>query len=190
MCMKIYHKVRAAMVSAVMLASITGSAQELAVKTNLLSDALTVPSLGAEFTIGHRWTLNADVEWMPAYQSTNHYLRTLKVQPEARFWFRAPFTGPFIGPSAHWRVYNMAGLPVFKLKDERIQGNFYSVGVTAGWHFTLSSRWGLEPSLTLGYAYNDYRRYAEPRTRVVSRRCYMHYLGPTAASLQLVYMLR
>lgn len=190
MCMKIYHKVRTAMVSALMLASITGSAQELAVKTNLLSDALTVPSLGAEFTIGHRWTLNTDVEWMPAYQSTNHYLRTLNVQSEVRFWFRAPFTGPFIGPSAHWRVYNMAGLPVFKLKDERIQGNFYSVGVTAGWHFTLSSRWGLEPSLTLGYAYNDYRRYAEPRTRVVSRRCYMHYLGPTAASMQLVYMLR
>ena len=188
--MKIYHKVRAMIVLAVMLMAVPGSAQDLAVKTNLLSDALTVPSLGVEFTIASRWTLSTDVEWMPFYQSTNHYLRTFKVQPEARFWFRAPFTGPYIGPSAHWRVYNMGGLPVFKLKDERIQGNFYTVGATAGWHFTLSPRWGLEPSLTIGYAYNDFRRYAEPRSRIVSRKCYMHYFGPTAASLQLVYMLR
>ena len=155
------------MVLAVMLTSVSGSAQDLAVKTNLLSDALTVPSLGVEFTIARRWTLSTDVEWMPFYQSTNHYLRTFKVQPEAHFWFRAPFTGPYIGPSAHWRVYNMAGLPVL-----------------------LGDRWGLEPSITVGYAYNDYRRYAEPRSCVVSRKCYMHYFGPTSASLQLVYMLR
>ena len=178
------------MILAGMLLPTAASAQELALKTNLLSDAVTVPSFGVEFTIARRWTLNTDVEWMPFYQSDKHYLRTCKLQSEARFWFRAPFTGPYIGPSLHWRVYNMAGLPVFKLKDERIQGNFYAAGVTAGWHFTLSDRWGLEPTVTLGYAYNDYRRYAEPRTNIVSRKCYMHYVGPIAAGLHLVYMLR
>ena len=178
------------MILAGMLLPTAASAQELALKTNLLSDAVTVPSFGVEFTIARRWTLNTDVEWMPIRQSDNHFLRTLKIQPEARFWFRAPFTGPYIGPSFHWRWYNMAGLPVFKLKDERIQGYMLSAGVTTGWHFTLSPRWGLEPSLTIGYGYCDFRRYAAPSSRIVSSKGYVHYFGPTSASLQLVYMLR
>lgn len=188
--MKIYIEVRAMLVLAVVLLSVPASGQKLAVQTNLLSDAVTVPSVGVEFTIAHRWTLNTNLEWMPFYQSHNHYVRTLKLQPEARFWFRAPFTGPFIGPSAHMRFYNMGGLPVLGLRNERIQGSFWSVGVTAGWHFTLSDRWGLEPALTLGYGYADFRRYAEPRSRIVDRKGFLHYFGPTSANLQLVYMLR
>lgn len=188
--MKIYYKVRAMVVLAVMLMAVPGSAQELAVKTNLLSDALTVPSLGVEFTIARRWTVSTDVEWMPAYQSSNHYLRTLAFQAGSRFWFRAPFTGPFVGPELSVRMFNMGGLPVFHLKEARTQGLFSTVGATVGWHFSLSPRWGLEPAVTLGYGYIDYKRYGEPRSRIVSSKGYTHYFGPVAASLNLVYMLQ
>lgn len=188
--MNIGNKVRTMMVSGVLLLCQTAFAQRLAIKTNLLTDAMTVPSLGMEFSIAHRWTLNTEVQWMPAHQSENHYVRTFSVQPEARFWFRAPFTGPFVGPSLQWRMYNMGGLPVFKLKEARTQGYLLAAGATAGWHFTLSDRWGLEPSITLGYAYADYKRYGEPRSKVVNRVGHLHFIGPTAASINLVYMLR
>ncbi len=188
--MKINNKVRMLMVSGTLLLCQTAFAQRLAIKTNLLTDAMMIPTLGVEFSMSHRWTLSTEVEWMSTYQSHNHYLRTFSVQPEARFWFRAPFTGPFVGPSVQWRMYNMGGLPVFKLKEARTQGYLLAAGVTTGWHFTLSNRWGLEPSLTLGYGYADYKRYGAPRSRVPKRVGHLHFFGPTAASVNLVYMLR
>ncbi len=178
------------MLGAMMLLGETVIAQELAVKTNLLTDAMTVPSVGAEFTISRRWTLNVDAQWMPFRQSSNHYLRTLAFQAGPRFWFRAPFTGPFVGPELSVRMFNMGALPVFHLKEARTQGLFSTVGATVGWHFSLSPRWGLEPAVTLGYGYIDYKRYGEPRSRIVSSKGYTHYFGPVAASLNLVYLLQ
>lgn len=164
--------------------------QQLSVKTNLLSDAVLVPSVGMEHTISRRWTMACDVAWMPLRLSSEHYLRTMKLQPEAHYWFRAPFTGPFVGPALSWRLYNMGGLPVFKTRDSRTQGFLLGVGVVAGWHFTLSDRWGLEPSLALGYAYGEFNRYDAPRSCEVRKRHYLNYFGPTALTLQLVYMIR
>lgn len=183
--------VRALVLVALMVCGTAGvKAQKWSVKTNLLSDAVTVPSLSMEHRISLRWTANLDVEWMPLYQSSNRYLRTFKVQPEAHYWFRAPFTGPFLGPSVQWRLYNMGNLPVFHTSDSRTQGWLLGAGVTAGWHFTLSNRWGLEPTVTLGYAYYNCKRYDEPRSRIPIDRVKSSYIGPTAASLQLVYMLK
>ncbi len=165
-------------------------AQKWSVKTNLLSDAATVPSVSSEYRISLRWTANLDVSWMPFYLTHSNYLRTFKLQPEAHYWLRAPFTGPFVGPSFQWRLYNMGGLNVFKTAHSRSQGYLLGAGVTAGWHFTLSNRWGLEPSITLGYAYVSCNRYDAPRSRIPLKRWRGNYFGPTAAALQLVYMLK
>lgn len=187
----IYNNARVMLLIAVALCTSSAvKAQQWSVKTNLLSDAITVPSISSEYRISLRWTVNLDLAWMPLRQSSEHYLRTFKIQPEAHYWFRAPFTGPFIGPALSWRQYNMGGLFVFHTSDRRTQGFLLGAGCTAGWHFTLSNRWGLEPSLTLGYAYAKFRRYDSPRSIVPVKRWEDHYIGPTAATLQLVYMLK
>jgi len=181
-----------AMALAVLLlnGAVGARAQEWSVKTNLLSDAVTVPSVGSEYRISLRWTASLDLAWMPIRQDPDHYLRTFKVQPEAHYWLRAPFTGPFIGPSLQWRLFNMGGLFAFRTSDTRTQGYLLGAGVTAGWHFTLSNRWGLEPAITLGYAYSRYNRYDDPRSRIPLKKWTLHYGGPIAASVQLVYMLK
>ena len=87
-----------AMVLAALLMSVGSlQAQEWSVKTNLLSDVLTVPSVSSEYRISLRWTASVEAAWMPIRQSQDHFLRTFKLQPEAHYWLRAPFTGPFIG---------------------------------------------------------------------------------------------
>ena len=118
--------------------------QQWSMKTNLLSDAVLLPSLGAEYAVTPRWTVALDASWMPLRLSSEHYLKELKVQPEAHYWFRAPFTGPFVGPALSYRLYNFGGLPVLNTKDSRTQGYLLGVGCTAGWHFSLGPRWGLE----------------------------------------------
>lgn len=164
--------------------------QEIAVKSNLLSDAITVPSVGAEYAFDRRWTASLDLSWMPLRQSSQHYLRQLKLQPEARYWLHAPFTGPFVGPAVTLRWYNMGGLPVLHTKDSRTQGWLIGVGAVGGYHFTLGDRWGLEPTVALGYAYASYHRYDAPRECRVRKRSYAHYLGPLSLGLQLVYMIK
>lgn len=166
------------------------AAQRWSVKTNLLSDALTVPSLGTEFAVAPRWTFSCDMAWMPARVASQHFLRTLKLEPELHYWFRAPFTGPFVGPSLSYRPYNMGGLPVFNTRHSRTQGWLIGGGCVVGWHFFLSPRWGLEPSVTLGYAYADYKRYDAPRSLEPVRHEYRHYVGPVAACVQLIYMIK
>ena len=165
-------------------------AQKWSVKTNLLSDALTVPSVSSEHRISLRWTACLDVEWMPFYQSSDRYLRTFKLQPEAHYWFRAPFTGPFVGPAFSWRLFNIGDLPVFHTSGGRAQGFMIGGGITAGWHFTLSNRWGLEPTVTLGYAYVSNKRYDVPRSRAPLDRWKGNYVGPLSGALHLVYMLK
>ena len=189
-CVQHYLRPAALLLFAALLGTTGAHAQQLSLKTNLLSDAITVPSLGAEYALAQRWTASLDVEWMPLRQSSGHYLRTFKLQPEAHFWLRAPFTGPYVGPSLSWRLYNMGGVPLFNTRHARTQGLLLSVGAAAGWHFTLSDRWGLEPALTVGYAYADYRRYDAPRDTHVRRTGFAHYFGLTSLSLHLVYMLR
>lgn len=186
----LYQQARTMVLTVALLSTSVLSAQELSVKTNLLSDVVTVPSVSAEYRISLRWTASLDVSWMPIRQNPDHFLRTFKLQPEAHYWLRAPYTGPFVGPSFQWRLFNMGGLFAFRTSDSRSQGYLLGAGCTAGWHFTLSNRWGLEPSLTLGYAYAHYKRYDDPRSRIPRKKWNVGYFGPIAASVQLVYMLK
>jgi hypothetical protein len=190
--MMITNRYIRATVLAALLLMVAGrlQAQEWSVKTNLLSDVATVPSVSSEYRISLRWTTSLDFSWMPVHQMSEHFIRTIKFQPEAHYWLRAPFTGPFIGPSLQWRLYNIGGVAAFRTSDSRSQGYVLGAGCTAGWHFTLSNRWGLEPSVTLGYAYTHYHRYDSPRDDRITKKWDVHYLGPIAAAVQLVYMLR
>lgn len=164
--------------------------QQWSLKTNLLSNALTVPSLGIESRVGQQWTAALDVSWMPLRQSSQAYLRHLKLQPEAHYWFDTPFNGAFIGPALSWRQYNIGGLPTYRTGSSRTQGFLFGAGCTAGWHFLSGNRWRFELAMTIGYAYTQYRRYGAPRSRWVRRYYYAHYIGPTAASVNLVYILQ
>lgn len=59
-----------------------------AVKTNLLYDALAVPNIGVEFSLGKRWSVAAD--WMYAWWSKNskhRYWRIYGGGVSARKWF-------------------------------------------------------------------------------------------------------
>ena len=170
--------------------SATVSAQRLAVRTNLLSDALLVPSVGAEAMLTERWSLCVDGAWMPLRQGSSHFWRTWHVQPELRYWAVAGLAGPFVGGFWQLRGYNVGGLPFSHLRDSRSQGTMWGGGVTAGWHQILSTRWSLELSAAVGYARLDYDHYDSPRSRVVSSSEHKGYLGLLNGGVTLVYIIR
>ena len=81
----------------VSLSSLRLHAQYVALKSNLLYDALCIPSLGTEVRLDSTLTLNVSSTYCPISYNENRKWKNWSVQYEARHWFRKVFNGPFVG---------------------------------------------------------------------------------------------
>ena len=72
-----------------------GSAQKIAVKTNLLYDVTTTLNLGAEFRVAPKWTIDLSGNYNPFNLGNDRKMRHWLVQPEVRYWFCEAFNGHF-----------------------------------------------------------------------------------------------
>ena len=167
----------------------------VALKTNLLFDAVGAVNIGAEVPIGNRTSLEAswtfpwylEREWDWCYQ-------LLWGDLEARWWLGERnrsnrLMGHFVG------LYAGGGLYDFQWRStDGYQGEFFiAAGMSYGYSMKLRSGWNLEFELGVGYLQSDYRHYfhiTEPdgtetliRDKVSGR---FGYWGPTKAKVSLV----
>ncbi len=174
------------------------SAQKVALKTNLVSDALLSPNAGLEFGLAPKWTLDVSGQLNLWKLSGGRRWKHWAAQPEARYWFCDRFAGHFAGVHAHGGQYNIGGFDggynflgtdARKLGDSRYQGWFAGAGIAYGYAWILGRHWNLEAEIGVGYSYTRYDRFrcagcgrktGEGRTH--------HYFGPTKAAINLVYV--
>ena len=81
----------------VSLSSLRLHAQHVALKSNLLYDALCIPSLGTEVRLDSTLTLSLSSTYCPISYDGDRKWKNWSVQYEARHWFRKVFNGPFVG---------------------------------------------------------------------------------------------
>ena len=93
-----------------LMIGISLSAQNVAVKTNLLYDATTTFNLGAEIGLSPRWTLDLSANYNPFSFSDNKKWKHWMAQPEARYWFCERFNGHFMGLHLLGGQYNVGGV--------------------------------------------------------------------------------
>lgn len=76
-----------------------------------------------------------------------------------------------------------------KLSDARYQGWFVGAGVAYGYAWILGRHWNLELEIGVGYAYTQYDKFrcAGCGKKVESDKSH-HYVGPTKAAVNLVYV--
>jgi hypothetical protein len=102
------------------------SAQDMALKTNILYDATTTIHLGYEVALNHKTTLDLWVNYNPWIlghkwvgiegEGSNFVkrrdtgLKHLMIQPEVRWWFCEKFNGHFFGLHAHGGVFNVGAI--------------------------------------------------------------------------------
>lgn len=185
------------------------SAQNVALKTNLLYDATATLNLGLEVGLAPQWTLDlsGNIHFWNAWGDARlrHYL----VQPEARYWFCERFNGHFLGFHALGGQYNFGNMknnvdwfpwgydPVSKrlgagslvpMSDHRFQGWGIGAGVAYGYSFILGRHWNLELELGLGYIYTVFDVYqCKDCGKKIKENQPYHYVGPTKAAINLVY---
>ncbi|BCS86742.1 DUF3575 domain-containing protein [Prevotella herbatica] len=172
------------------MSSLRLHAQHVALKSNLLYDALCIPSLGAEVRLDSTLTLSASSTYCPISYGSDRKWKNWSVQYEARHWFRKSFNGPYIGAFGIHGGFNLSRLPFFHLSHHRAEGNFNGAGLTFGWHKILSPHWGIDTSLSAGYLHLRYRHYREGTYGYLEYTKGRNYVGPVSLSVSLVYIIR
>ena len=172
----------------------------VALKTNLLFDAVTALNFEVEVPIGKRFSVMVE-DVFPWWETGNKYcFQVWEMGVEGRFWFKPwknigteKLRGLFVGP------YVMSGKYDFQFdKSINYQGEFWSVGLTAGYSLPLGKKkWGnLEFSLSLGYLQSPYRHYLPTddyakliHDPALDGTFYDIFLYPTKAKISLVVPL-
>ncbi len=181
------------------LVSLDASGQKAAVKTNLLYDiAAYTANLGVEIGLAPRWTLDVSANYNGWTLSDNRRWKHWVVQPEARYWLCDRFAGHFFGLHAHGGQFNIGGLKngisflgsdFSKLENRRYQGWLAGAGIAYGYSWILGKHWNLEAEIGLGYIYTRFDTYpCADCGRKIAEDGSHHYVGPTKAAINLVYM--
>lgn len=178
--------------------SIRVSAQKVAIKTNLLYDAMTNVNLGVEIGLGAKTSLDVSgqINLWTYDKNTNSKFKHLMVQPEFRYWLCQRFAGHFFAGHLIWANYNVGamdlplGLTQNTLAKYRYQGNLYGGGAAYGYQWVFGSRWAVEAVVGLGYLYLDQKKYKCESCGEFLGRSKVHYFGPTKAAVSLIFFIK
>lgn len=171
-----------------------------AIKTNMLYDALLVPNVGVEFSLGKRWSVAAD--WMYGWWSRNkshRYWRVYGGGLTVRKYFGAkaaekPLQGHHIGINAQMLTYDiefggkgyMGGKPGGTLWDRMN----YTVGAEYGYSMPVARRLNIDFSLAAGYMGGRYYEYTPLDGHYVWQATKNRkWIGPTKVEVSLVWLL-
>jgi len=180
------------------VASLTASAQNVVVKTNLLYDITTTANLGMEFKVAPKWTVDISGNLNAWTFSDNKKWKHWVLQPEARYWLCERFNGHFVGAHLVGGIYNMGnwntdftflGTDFGQLKEHRYEGWLVGAGIAYGYHWMLGRHWSVEAEIGIGYVYTQADKYECPRCgEQLENNKPHHYVGPTKAAVNLIYV--
>ena len=166
-------------------------ASYFALKSNLLYDALLVPNLSLEASIGSGWTLGAGGMFAWWSKDAKHrYWRIYGGDLEIRKYFGTlskskPLQGHHLGIYGDFLTYDFE----FGAKGYQSKAT-YAAGIKYGYSHPIAKRLNLDFALGIGYLHSNYKTYV-PRDG-----CYVYqetkkrkWLGPTQAEISLVWLL-
>lgn len=182
---------------------IPSSAQNQALKTNLIYDATLTLNFGGEIAIAPKWTfdlsgnLNAwtfgkarsDTPEQDQPGVTRKRWKHWMLQPEIRYWLCERYQGHFFGAHLIGGEYNIGGIgPFTSIKNHRYQGWGFGGGLAYGHSWIVDKHWNIEAEIGIGYIYsrNDKFRCAGCGKKIDKDRS-KNYFGPTKVAINLVY---
>lgn len=172
----------------------------MALKTNLLFDALLIPSLSAEFYLGKNISIVGN--WEYGWWDKNHthfYWRYYGGDVAVRWWFgkaahAKPLTGHHLGIYGGIFTYDfefggkgiMGGRPGHSLWDRSVA----NVGVEYGYSLPLTRRLNMDFTLGVGYARGHYVKYhPSGAVYIWDSLNKLRWFGPTKAEISLTWLI-
>ena len=163
-----------------------------AVRTNLLYDAMLLPTLGVEWRINRNLGIKLDgsLSWWG-----NEHGKVQKMwllNPEVR-WYLLRDKRFYVGASGSYSKYNIYDYPLGKMltDDTGYQGKLWNAGVTVGYQLHLSRSFSVDFNLGLGYTRSEYDSFTMiDKVRVYKDRDKSkNFWGPTQAGISFVWTI-
>lgn len=161
--------------------------QRLAIKTNLLYDAILMPSLEVEYRINDRWSVNleGDMAWWKN-DGKHKYYQLATISPEGRYWFktRKPWHGHYIGLFGGFTWYDLEN------GKRGYKGEAEMAGLSYGYMWPIGKRISLETGVGVGFLHTRYEEYLPLEGHYVYQQTKQtNYFGPLKLKLALVWRL-
>ncbi len=163
-----------------------------AVRTNVLYDAMLLPTLGVE------WRINSDIgvkldgslaRWGGEHDKVQ---KMWLLNPEVR-WYLLRDRRLYAGVSGSYGEYNLYKYPLGSLcsKDTGYQGSLWSAGLAVGYQLFLSRSFSVDFNLGLGYVRSDYDSFGLTEgVRVYKDRDKTkNFFGPTQVGVNLIWTI-
>lgn len=146
----------------------------LALRTNLLYDAIGALNIGVELPLGKEknWSLIADMAYSYWHSSNNRFaLQTLEYGLESRYWFGVnqarkarnsnwaqPLKGFYLGAyGSYWQRYDVQFIDGYQGDDS------WSAGLTAGYAIPIGRSLSFDLGIGAGwFSTSEYRHYHKP----------------------------
>ena len=178
----------------ILFSCLDGYSQKVAVRLNALPATDGAFGAGVSYGIGNKSTVELAGSLRPWKRSEMYVNRYWLIQPEYKYWTCQKFNGFFWGGYLNGAQFNVGGkkLPfgIFAdLKKYRYEGWLIGGGISCGYHWMLNDHWNVETSLGVGYDFIRYKQYNCVRKCAGLRnKGQYHYIGPSKASVSLVYL--
>lgn len=163
-----------------------------AVRTNVLYDALLLPTLGVEWRINRNVGVKLDgsLSWWSG--SEGKVQKVWLLNPEVR-WYLLRDKRFYAGVAGDYGQYNIYKYVLGRIvsKDTGYQGTMWSAGVTVGYQLPLSRRFAVDFNLGLGYTklhYDTFNMIEGVRVNK-DRDQSRNFWGPTQAGISLIWKL-
>ncbi len=172
----------------------------MALKTNMLYDAILLPSIGAEFYLGKNFSAVAN--WTYGWwdkNSSHRYWRAYGGDIAVRWWFGKaaelkPLTGHHLGIYGGINTFDfelggkgyMGGIPGKTLWDRSLR----TFGVEYGYSLPIAKRLNIDFTLGIGYLGGKYIKYIPSGEKYLWQSTHkLNWFGPTKAEVSLTWLI-
>ena len=114
------------------------------------------------------------------------------LRPEYRWWTCERLNGHYFGTHALYSRYYISGrnIPLLFDKKYSYDGHALGAGLTYGYHLPLSKNWAMEFNIGVGYAYMWFDKGNCSKCSPQGVSATKHYVGPTRAGINLIYIIK
>ena len=138
----------------------------VSLRTNFLYAATASPNLSADFALGNHFSIGADVgfkfwprflAWDTDRENPTKWKHILAAA-HFRWWPEEVYRHWFVGADLLWSHFNVGhiDIPLYpQIKDRRLQGNVYTLGLFGGYSWRLARHLRLEAEAGVELGYYD-----------------------------------